>query len=67
MSVLHFRRFMLSSSDLPTFSSSMMMICGLNCFIWVALPDVADTQVDRLLQAELSVKLLSGNNSVDYA
>ena len=24
--------------------------------IWVALPDVADTQVDRLLQAELSVK-----------
>ena len=23
--------------------------------MWVALPDVADTQVDRLLQAELSV------------
>ena len=36
---------------------------------WVALPDVADTQVDRLLQAELSVKwrILSADNSVDYA
>ena len=39
--------------------------------VWVChmVPDVADTQVDRLLQAELSVKwsILSGDNSVDYA
>lgn len=35
----------------------------------VALPDVTDTQVDSLLQADLSVKrrMLCGNNSVDYA
>ena len=37
--------------SLVTSSNSCMI-----AVIWVALPDVADTQVDRLLQAELSVK-----------
>ena len=62
---------------IETGSRDQRRLCGLKTtaikseetVIRVALPDVADTQVDRLLQAELSVKsrILSGDNSVDYA
>ena len=35
---------------------TLVTVVTLVAVIWVALSDVAETQVDRLLQAELSVK-----------
>ena len=39
-----------------SFNRDRYCIISKESVIWVALPDVADTQVHRLLQAELSVK-----------
>ena len=45
---------------------------GISCIsyipvVWGALPDIADTQVDDLLQTDQSVNEEYSVNSVDYA
>ena len=48
---------------------SIREIIGVILVIWVALSDVADTQVDILQEAELLVdrRMLSYDNTGDYA
>ena len=53
MGVFQFTRLPFGPCRAPSYFQEQMVTAVV---IWVALPDVADTQVDRLLQAELSVK-----------